>query len=52
MLSRRDAAYLVGISVRKLDEKIALKEISVRRIGRRVLISRQSLEDFLRRDRQ
>jgi excisionase family DNA binding protein len=52
LIDRRDAAYQLGISVRKLDELIALNEISVRRIGRRVLVPRRSLEEFLRSDHQ
>ncbi len=50
LFARREAAQQLGISVRKLDDLIAMKELSVRRIGRRVLIPRQSLESFARRD--
>ena len=51
LIDRRDAAYQLGISIRKLDELIALKEIPVRRIGRRVLVPQSSLEEFAERSR-
>jgi excisionase family DNA binding protein len=50
-LSRRESAKALGISLRMLDELIASKEIPVSRIGRRVLVSRESLENFARNTR-
>ena len=46
LISRREAARLLSVSLRKLDSLLALKEIPARRIGRRVLISRRSLDLF------
>jgi len=48
LLSKAEACYALNISQRKLDYLIADKAIPVRRIGRRVLISRQALEHFAR----
>ena len=45
-LSRKEAAESIGVSLRTLDRLIAFKEISVRRIGRRVLIHRETIEHF------
>lgn len=50
LVSKRDAARLLSISLRTLDYLIFNQEISVRRIGRRVLIPRRVLEEFARRD--
>ena len=50
LLSRRDAAALLSISLRTLDYLIARKEIAARKIGARVLIPRRALERFARRD--
>ncbi|MGA8408961.1 MAG: helix-turn-helix domain-containing protein [Candidatus Acidiferrales bacterium] len=49
-LSKQEAARMLGISLRTIDRLIALKELPVRRLGRRVLIPRASLESFLRND--
>jgi excisionase family DNA binding protein len=48
--SKRDAASTLSISVRKLDYMIERGEIKVRRIGKRVVITHQELQQFLRRD--
>ena len=50
LLSKRDSARSLGISLRTLDTLIATKLIPVRCIRRRVLISRRTLEDSARRD--
>ena len=50
LISKREAAKALSISVRTLDYLIAAKELTVRRVGRRCLIPRKSLEDFARRD--
>jgi excisionase family DNA binding protein len=48
--SREEAAELIGISLRTLDRLIAEKQIAVRRIGRRVLIGKDVLAQFVKRD--
>lgn len=50
LYGKREAAQLLSVSVRTLDNLIARKELCVRRCGRRVLISRRALEEFARRD--
>ena len=50
LYTRKEAAELLSISVHMLDVFIALKELACRRIGRRVLIHRQAIESFARRD--
>ena len=42
--SRREAAAYLGICVRKLDGMVAKREIDHVRIGRRVLLRRETLE--------
>ena len=48
--SREEAALMLGISERTLDRLIAEKELLVRRIGRRVLVPKDALHSFMRRD--
>lgn len=50
LISKRDAARRLSVSARTLDNLIAGRELPVRRIGRRVLISRRALEEFAKRD--
>jgi excisionase family DNA binding protein len=50
LISKRDAAKALAISLRTLDNLIASKELTVRRVGRRCLIPRRALEEFARRD--
>jgi excisionase family DNA binding protein len=50
LFSQKEAARILGISLRTLQNLITAREISVRRIGRRVLIYRKDLEMFARRD--
>ena len=49
-LSRRDAAIALGVSVRTLDYLLSSGELRGRRIGRRIVIPKVTLEAFLRRD--
>jgi excisionase family DNA binding protein len=42
-LSKQQAAELLGVSLRTIDRLISLKSLSVRRLGRRVLIPRSSV---------
>lgn len=46
LLSKRQAAQVLSISIRTLDKLILSKELPIHKIGRRVLISRSSLERF------
>ena len=49
-LSKNEAAQILGVSLRTVDRLIALKQLPVRRFGRRVLIQRSVLQDLFRRD--
>jgi excisionase family DNA binding protein len=49
-LSRKDAAIALGVSLRTLDSLLASGELRGRRIGRRIVIPKVTLEAFLRRD--
>ena len=49
-LNKQQAAQTLGVSLRTLDRLIALKELQVRRLGRRVVIPRTALENLIRRD--
>jgi excisionase family DNA binding protein len=46
LLSKRQAAQVLSISLRTLDKLIISKKIPVHRIGRRVLLARTSIERF------
>lgn len=46
LLSKRQAAHALSISLRTLDKLIASEQIPVRKIGRRVLVSRSAIERF------
>jgi excisionase family DNA binding protein len=48
LLSKHEAARLLGPSIRSLEHLISRKEIPTRRIGRRVLITRSAVESFAR----
>jgi excisionase family DNA binding protein len=51
LISKKEARELLGgISLRTVDYLIARKELETRRIGRRRLITRASLERLARRD--
>jgi len=47
LLSKRQAAQALSISIRTLDKLIHSKRLPVHKIGRRVLISRASMERFV-----
>jgi len=47
---KRETAATLGISVRTLENLVALREITPRRIGRRVLFEAREIERFARRD--
>jgi len=46
LLSKRQAAQALSISIRTLDKLILTKKLPVHKIGRRVLLSRASIERF------
>jgi excisionase family DNA binding protein len=50
LFTKREAAQLLSISLRSLDYLIFNQQISTRRIGRRVLVHRDAIERFARRD--
>lgn len=50
LFSQKEAARILGVSLRTLQNLVATKRIPVRRIGRRALIHRKDLEAFARRD--
>jgi excisionase family DNA binding protein len=50
LISKREAAATLGVSIRTLENLISLKELPARRIGRRCLIERRALEIFAKRD--
>jgi excisionase family DNA binding protein len=49
-MSKSEAARMLGVSVRTVDRLIALKHLPVRRLGRRVVIPRNGLQNLLRGD--
>jgi excisionase family DNA binding protein len=50
LLSKQDAATLLGVCVRSIDNYIVMKELPCRRFGRRVLIPYDALLAFARCD--
>jgi excisionase family DNA binding protein len=48
LLSKKDAADALAISVRMIDYLISTKQLAVTRIGKRVLVSRKALEALAR----
>jgi excisionase family DNA binding protein len=50
LFSKKEAAAMLSISPRSIDNLIARKELETRRIGRRRLVPRVSLEKLARRD--
>jgi excisionase family DNA binding protein len=50
LYSRKEATQLLSLSLRTIDKLICSKELKVRRIGRKVLIHREVIEAFARRD--
>jgi excisionase family DNA binding protein len=50
LYTKREAAQLLSISVRSLDYLIFSHQLSARRVGRRVLVHRDAIEQFARRD--
>ena len=50
LYTKREAAQLLSVSVRSVDYLIFSRQLPSRRIGRRVLIHRDAIEQFARRD--
>jgi len=50
LLSKREAAQSLGISVRTLENLVARKLLESRRLGRRRMIPASALAQFARRD--
>jgi excisionase family DNA binding protein len=50
LYTKREAAHLLSISLRSLDYLIFSNQLPARRVGRRVLVHRDSIEQFARRD--
>ncbi len=50
LYTKREAAQLLSISLRSLDYLIFSRQLPTRRVGRRVLVHRDSIEQFARRD--
>ena len=47
---KRETAATLGISVRTLENLVAIREITPRRVGKRVLFEEREIERFARRD--
>jgi len=50
LVSKREAAALLSVCVRSVDNYIAAKQLPCRRLGKRVLIPYSALVAFARRD--
>ena len=50
LVSKKEAARLLGISVSSLDYLIRQRELTIRRLGRRTLIATESLHAYARHD--
>ncbi len=50
LVPRKEAARLLSVATRTIDYLIAKKELTARRIGRKVLIPYKEIEAFVRRD--
>jgi hypothetical protein len=50
LVSKKDAALMLSVSVRTVSNLLRVKSLACRRIGRRSLIPVQSLRAFIRHD--
>jgi excisionase family DNA binding protein len=50
LYTKKEAAEMLSVSERTIENLLANKELAARRIGRRVLIAHQTLVQFSRRD--
>jgi hypothetical protein len=46
LYNRKEAALSLGVSVRSVDYIIARRELETRRVGKKVLVTRESLRRF------
>jgi excisionase family DNA binding protein len=52
LLSKKESAAALGISVRSVENFIRRKELPARKLGRRTLIPLTALQQFARRDHE
>jgi excisionase family DNA binding protein len=50
LFSQKEAASILSVSLRTIQNLIFAKQLPIRRIGRRTLVHRKDLEAFARRD--
>jgi excisionase family DNA binding protein len=50
VVTKNIAARMLSVSLRTIDHLIAAKELAVRTSGRRVVVPRQSLAEFILKD--
>src|SRR6266851_8454933 len=50
LVSKKDAALMLSVSVRTVENLIAVKRLVARKLGRRTLIPRSSIEQLAKRD--
>lgn len=50
LISKREASAALNISIRTLENLVSMRELTPRRIGRRVLFDVREVERFVRRD--
>ena len=50
LVSKREAAQMLGVCLRSIDNYIGAKELPCRRLGKRVLIPYSALVHFARHD--
>ena len=48
LFARKEAAFSLGMSIRSVDYLIAKEDLLIRRIGKKVLVTRESLRLFAR----
>ena len=49
LLSKKEAAQILSLGLRTIDGLIHRKELVVKRVGKRVLVTGKSLEEFAQR---
>ncbi len=50
LVSKKEAARLLGVCVRTVEGFVSRKQLTARKIGRRVLIPFSAIEQFAKRD--
>lgn len=50
LVSKREAAEMLSLSIRSIDNLISCRELIARKVGRRTLVPLSALEAFARRD--